>query len=174
MVRHQHKIDAIMNAAGIDKGVRVLDVACGTGVLFEDYLARAVDMIVGVDFSPEMVRIARRKFPQSHITVQCTDIEEAQFDTDFDCCMIYNALPHFINPRQLIAHLAACIKPGGRLCIAHSMSREALIQHHAGPAEVISQPLPELEGLCAIIQPFFACDKAISDDEKVIIAGVRR
>ncbi len=174
MIRSQHKIDAILDAAGVYRGSRVLDVACGTGVLFEDYLARGAEQIVGVDLSPEMVSIARRKFPQSHITVQCADIETVQFETDFDSCVIYNALPHFMDPAYLVTHLSAFIRPGGRLCIAHSMSREALIRHHSGSAMGISKPLPDLDVLCAMIEPYFYCHTAISDDEKVIVAGIRR
>jgi len=174
MIRSQHKIDAILDAAGVCAGIRVLDVACGTGVLFEDYLARGAERIVGVDLSPEMVHIARRKFPQSHITVQCADIETVQFAADFDACVIYNALPHFIDPALLVAHLSAFIKPGGRLCIAHGMSREALTRHHSGSAMSISKPLPELDALCAMIEPYFHCHTAISDEEKVIVAGIRR
>lgn len=35
--------------------MRLLDVACGTGVLFPDYLARGAS-VTGIDISPEMAR----------------------------------------------------------------------------------------------------------------------
>lgn len=174
MVRSQSKIDAILDAAGVSRGKRVLDVACGTGVLFEDYLARGAARVTGVDLSPKMVRIARRKFPQSHIEVCCADIEEAQFKELFDCCVIYNALPHFPNPGRLIKNLSRLIKPGGRLCIAHGMSRAALLRHHEGRADAVSLPVPEIDGLCALFAPWFVVDAAVSDDEKYIAAGVRK
>lgn len=174
MVRCPHKIDAIMDAAGVSAGKTVLDVACGTGVLFGDYLSRDAAAIVGVDLSPEMVRIARRKFPHSHVTVMCADIEEVRFDALFDCCVVYNALPHFTDPARLIERLARFVVPGGRLCIAHGMSREALTRHHAGRADAVSRPLPELGELCALFEPHFAVDTAVSDDGKFIMAGVRK
>lgn len=173
MVRSQSKIDAILAAAGVCKGARVLDVACGTGVLFEDYIAHGVDRIVGVDISPEMVRIARRKSPQSHIEVICADIEEAQFEEPFDCCIVYNALPHFPNPGRMIERLARFVKRGGRLCIAHGMSRADLLRHHAGRADAVSRPLPEVDTLCALFAPWFLSDVTVSDDEKYIAAGKR-
>jgi demethylmenaquinone methyltransferase/2-methoxy-6-polyprenyl-1,4-benzoquinol methylase len=174
MIRCQKKIDAILDAAGVGAGKTVLDVACGTGVLFEDYLARGAERVVGVDLSPEMVRIARRKFPQSHIEVRCADIEEALLDKQFDCCVVYNALPHFTDPGRLIQSLSRHVKPGGRLCIAHSMSREVLAQHHAGRADSVSRPVPEIGTLSAMFLPWFIADIAISDHEKYITAGVRK
>ncbi len=173
MVRCQSKIDAILAAAGVSKGVSVLDVACGTGVLFEDYIAHGAGHIVGVDLSPEMVRIARRKYPQSHIEVRCADIEETRFDVLFDCCVVYNALPHFPDPARLIGRLARFVKPGGRLCMAHGMSRAQLIKHHEGRASSVSRPLPEIEKLQAFFEPWFFADVIVSDEEKVILAGRR-
>lgn len=174
MIRSQSKIDMILAVAGVCEGVRVLDVACGTGVLFEDYIAHGADSIVGVDLSPEMVRIARRKFPQSHIEVICADIEEIQFGTPFDCCVVYNALPHFPDPARLIRHLAGFIKPGGRLCIAHGMSHAAVMRHHAGRAEAVSRPLPDVGVLCDLFAPRLIADVAVSDSEKYIAAGMCR
>ncbi len=174
MVRCQSKIDAILDAAGVGAGKTVLDVACGTGVLFEDYLSRGASQIVGVDLSSEMARIARRKFPQSHISVICADIEEMEFEAPFDSCVVYNALPHFPDPGRLVARLARFVTPGGRLCVAHSMSREALARHHLGRADAVSRPLPETEALCAVFEPYFSLDVVCSDSEKLIVAGALR
>ena len=174
MVRMQDKIDAILDAAGVRAGTSVLDVACGTGVLFEDYLARGVTKITGVDLSPQMTRIARRKYPQSHIEVICADIEEAALPATYDCCVVYNALPHFPDPMRLIARLSQLIIPGGRLCFAHSMSRAALSLHHAGRAENVSRPIPEACDLCTMFAPYFIGDTAISDEGMFIAAGIRR
>lgn len=50
----------------------VLDVACGTGVLFPDNLKRCVESVTGIDISPEMARLAAEKFPQ--VQVICGDV----------------------------------------------------------------------------------------------------
>lgn len=173
MVRCTEKINAILTAAAVGPGARVLDVACGTGVLFEDYLAHGVAEVVGVDLSPEMVRIARRKYPQSHVSVLCADVEEISFAQPFDCVVVYNAFPHFPHPARLVAHLAGLLAPGGSLCIAHGMSRQALLRHHEGRPSSVSQPLPELQQISALLQPYFRVTTAVSDEEKFIVAGVR-
>lgn len=167
-------INSILDAAGAKARSVVLDVACGTGVLFEEYLLRGAESITGVDLSPEMVRIARRKFPQSHIEVLCADVETIILPKKFDCCVVYNALPHFIQPSELIQCLSKVIVTGGVLCVAHSMGREALIRHHEGRADSISQRIPEAHELAALFDPWFAVETTVSDPDQYIVAGVRR
>ena len=51
-----------LDLADIRSGVHVLDVACGTGVLFPYYLSRNVASITGVDLSADMISQARKNF----------------------------------------------------------------------------------------------------------------
>ena len=123
MIRNEPVIRTILDNADIRAGVDVLDVACGTGVLFPDYLARDVHSVTGVDIAPEMARRAAEKFPDARVTVLCGDIETVPLPQQFDRCMVYNAFPHFPDPARLIAHLATLLKPGGRLSVAHGACR---------------------------------------------------
>ncbi len=100
MVRHDMVIEKILDNGGIRAGITVLDVACGTGVLFGDYLSRGVKSVIGVDISPEMAKRAAQKFPVPQIQVICGDIEKIMFDNPFDAVMVYNAFPHFPEPDQ--------------------------------------------------------------------------
>ena len=151
MIRNEPVIRTILDNAGIRAGVDVLDVACGTGVLFPDYLARDVHSVTGVDIAPEMARRAAEKFPDARVTVRCGDIETVPLPQPFDCCMVYNAFPHFPDPARLIAHLATLLKPGGRLSIAHGMSRAMLDRHHAGSASTVSVSLISETELAALM-----------------------
>ena len=119
MVRSDSKIAFILDAAGVRPGVSVLDVACGTGVLFGDYLARDAARVTGVDISPEMARIAVSKLRDPRVEVLCGDVEELALPRRYDCCVVYNAFPHFAHPARLLARLSACLSPGGRLTVAH-------------------------------------------------------
>ena len=149
----------------------VLDVACGTGVLFPDYLARGVASVTAIDLSPEMVKIARSKFPQ--VKVICGDVEETGFDRLFDAVMVYNAFPHFPDPAHLIEVLAGLVKPGGRLSVAHSMSRAALTDHHKR-ASTVSMELLEEHELAQLFAPWFDVDVILSDERMYQVSGVRR
>ena len=126
MIRNDEIINTILDNAGVAAGKDVLDVACGTGVLIPDYLKRGVGSVTGIDISPRMAEIAREKFPQPEITILCGDVETTDFQKQFDCIVLYNAFPHFPEPERLIAKLAAWLKPGGTLTVAHGMSREKI------------------------------------------------
>ena len=104
MIRNEPVIQTILDNADVCAGIDVLDVACGTGVLILDYLKRSVRSVTGIDISPEMIRIAKKKFPQESVKLICGDVESVQLNRQFDCVMVYNAFPHFPNPKGLIDH----------------------------------------------------------------------
>ncbi len=172
MVRDEAVIEEILNLADISKGKRVLDVACGTGVLFPDYIKREAQCVTGIDISSEMVKIAKGKFPEFEII--CADAEEYSFGESFDCIMIYNAFPHFVNSKKLFANLAAALKTGGRLSVAHGMSRERLIMHHSGKASKISNLLPETDALCELMKEHFDVDVMISNSRMYMVSAVKK
>ena len=172
LVRNEAVISAILDNAGVQAGTDVLDVACGTGVLFPDYLKRGVASLTAIDISPEMVKLARQKYPK--VCVLCGDVEQTVFDQCFDVIMIYNAFPHFPDPARLIGCLARWVKPGGRLSVAHGMSREMLNHHHSGTASRVSVDLLEENELAALFAPYFDVDTVISDERMYQVAGRRR
>lgn len=173
MVRKEEIISRILDNGGVRKGVNVLDVACGTGVLFPDYISRKVNSVTGIDISPEMAKIAAEKFPGENVRVICGDVEEYCFDRKFDVVMVYNAFPHFPEPQRLIKALAAALKEGGRLSIAHSMSREQLHHHHSGPASKVSIGLLHEDELAALLKPCFDVDVIISNDDMYQVSGIK-
>jgi demethylmenaquinone methyltransferase/2-methoxy-6-polyprenyl-1,4-benzoquinol methylase len=172
MIKIQWKIDKILDVAEVTEGKTVLDVACGTGVLIPDYLKRNVEKCVAVDISERMIEIAKIKFSQNdNIELLCAYAEQYEFSEKIDCIVIYNAFPHFADREQLFKNLSKCLKNGGKITIAHGMSREALIKHHSGSAEKISTILPEAENLAEIMKVYFNTDTIISTDEIYIVSG---
>ena len=172
MVRVQWKIDKILDVAGICEGKRVLDVACGTGVLVPDYINRKVSQCVGVDISQKMIDIAVKKFSENeNINFVCADAESFRFSEKFDCVVIYNSFPHFVNDQALFKNLSECLNENGRITVAHGMSRSDLIKHHSGRAEKVSSILPEAEALADAMSAFFEIDTIISTDEIYIVSG---
>ena len=188
-IREEDKITAILDAAGVYEGVKVLDVACGTGVLVPDYRKRKVASVTGIDISEEMVKIARSKFlsqeldegvnapenknSQMKLEFICGDVEEVELPSDYDVCMVYNAFPHFPNPAKLIEVLASRLKVGGRLTVAHSMSRKQLDSHHSGPAAKVSNGLMSEEDLAKLFGAYFDVDVKVSNDRMYIVSGVK-
>ena len=171
MIRNEDILSTILTLGGIREGLDVLDVACGTGVLFPDYLSRGVASVTGIDISPEMAKLAASKFPE--VQVICGDVQTADFGKQFDAVMVYNAFPHFPDPARLIGVLAQHTKPGGRLSVAHGMSRQALIRHHER-ASAVSIDLLHEKDLAALFEPYFDVDVVISTDRMYQVSGVRR
>ena len=147
MVRNEPVITRILDVAGVVPGAAALDVAAGTGVLIPDYLSRGVEHVTAVDISPKMVEIAQGKFAgDDRVTILCADAQEASFGA-FDCILVYNAFPHFSEPQKLIKNLSRQLRPGGRLTVAHGMSRERINEHHRGGASQVSYGLMPAEDL---------------------------
>lgn len=172
MIRNEDAIRTILDNGGIHDGVDVLDVACGTGVLFPDYASRGVASVTGIDIAPEMARRAQEKFP--NVNVICGDVESYPFNRQFDAVMVYNAFPHFPEPERLIGRLAELTKPGGRLSVAHGMSRAMLAHHHSGAASKVSIDLMDEHDLAALFATWFDVDVMISDDRMYQVAGTRK
>lgn len=164
-------INTILDNAGIVDGVNVLDIGCGTGVLFPYYLERNA-VITAVDLSPQMVKVARNKFPQAKII--CGDAEEITFDDNFDCVMIYNAFPHFPDPKVLIENLSKALKTGGRFTIAHGMSKKELDEVHKKSAGNVSNTLPECDELAQMLNPYFNVDIMLSNDKMYQVTGTKK
>ena len=171
IIRNESVINTILDNGGVTTDCTVLDVACGTGVLFPDYLQRNVKSVTAVDISPEMARIAASKYPDRPIEVICGDIETLSLDQKFDCCMVYNAFPHFPDPKRLITVLSSHLKPDGILSVAHGMSREWINRHHEGRASKVSMGLLSEQELSNIFAQYLEVTTVISDDTMYQVCG---
>lgn len=165
-------INRILDNACVKEGQDVLDVACGTGILFPFYLERKVKSVTGIDISHEMAKLAAKKHEAyDNIRVICGDVEETRFEGKFDTIMVYNAFPHFPDPERLIATLASLTKDGGRLTIAHGASREMIDDHHKGAASRVSNGLMHADELKMLFSPYFEVDVVISNEEMYQVSG---
>ena len=89
--------------SGLRDGMRVLEVATGSGEMFRRLIrANPHGETFGLDLSPNMSartqRIARRKFPGVAAHCQAVDVRHMPFQSDtFDqvfCCFLLELLPH--------------------------------------------------------------------------------
>jgi SAM-dependent methyltransferase len=97
-------------------GRRALDAACGTG-----RHARLLDACgcatTGIDQSPEMLDVARRKVPNA--VFQVGDVEHLPFDDGaFDLAVVSLALCHLPDPTVAVAELARVLAVGGTLVVS--------------------------------------------------------
>lgn len=171
-IRNEAVISKILDGAEIREGARLLDVACGTGVLIPDYLARGVESVTAIDFSPKMVSLAKDKFSlYNNVEIICADAYEFKTQDKFDCIMVHNSFPHFPYPEKLVEHLSSLLKKGGVLTIAHSMSKEELDTLHKKSAGAVSIPLLSTDELADIFSKRFNITVKISDNDMYQVSG---
>lgn len=167
-------IRTITANASISEGLSVLDIGCGTGVMIPFYLERNVASITGVDISENMLSVAKEKFTDPRVSFICADAETMRFEEAFDCCVIYNAFPHFPDPDSLVRNLAEGIKPGGTLTIAHGSSREHIDRHHMEHAGTVSKRLMSDDEMASLLSPLFDITVTVSNEKMVQIVGVKK
>ncbi|MBR5542830.1 MAG: class I SAM-dependent methyltransferase [Oscillospiraceae bacterium] len=170
--KNTEKVNKILDFAGVGEGSVVLDVACGTGILIPDYLARGVKKCIAVDISPKMVEIAKKKYERyGNVEVICDDAETLKLVDKVDSIVVYNAFPHFADRERLFKNLSTLLKSGGRITVAHGMSRKALIAHHSGRAETVSTILPDIPEMKALMGEWICVDVAVSNDDLYVVSG---
>ena len=171
MVTNDTVINTILDNAGVKKGSNVLDVACGTGVLFSYYMDRNICSLTAVDISPKMIEIAKEKYKDTDIDIICADVETYDFGKQFDSIVVYNAYPHFKDADVLISVLANKLKNGGILTVAHGMSRDKINSHHKGTASKVSNGLMPADELLKVFEKYLTVTTVISNDSMYQVAG---
>lgn len=187
-IRKEDILVKLLDNAKITAGIDVLDIACGTGFLFSDYIKRNVHSVTAIDLSPEMVRIAKEKnkklynstqqtlLSENHpyIKIICGDAQTYQFEQQFDVAMIFNAFPHFMEPEKIITATAKNLKYGGRIAISHDMGRQELDHHHQKKASEISIPLLHQDDLVQLMTPYFDIDVVVANNDMFQISGTKK
>jgi len=108
---------------------RILEVGVGTGLSLKYYRKDA--QVVGIDVSPEMLKIARRRVAAQGLTqvesLHEMDAENLQFpDESFDLVLalyVASVVPH---PRRLVEEMRRVCRPGGELVVVNHFSASTM------------------------------------------------
>jgi demethylmenaquinone methyltransferase/2-methoxy-6-polyprenyl-1,4-benzoquinol methylase len=93
-------------------GGHVLDVATGTGLVAEQLLAHG-HRVTGLDQSPDMLAIARRRFGDRVELVQASATSLPFPDASFGHLTFTYLLRYVDDPGATLAELARVVRPGG-------------------------------------------------------------
>lgn len=128
-------IETLIKAIRIRAHERILDVGTGTGVLFP-YFGKARH--VAIDASLRMLTKAREKAVGATTLIQ-SDVCALPFVGNcFDRAVLFAVFPHIGDKRRAMAEIFKVLKPGGRIDIMHSFSRQKINALHrdcGGPVE---------------------------------------
>jgi SAM-dependent methyltransferase len=110
-----HTADALLDAAGVAEGVRLLDIGTGPGTVAALACARAAE-VVAVDAEPSMLEPARRRAPAAD--VRHGALPQLPFgDRVFGAAVANFVLNHVGDPGAAIAEMRRVVRPGGRIAV---------------------------------------------------------
>src|SRR3569832_307238 len=105
---------------GCLKGLRILDIGCGAGILSEPLARLGADM-VGIDPASENIEAARLHAAENEVAVdyRATTAETlADAGERFDVVLAMEVVEHVVDVPAFVATCASMVKPGGLLVMA--------------------------------------------------------
>ncbi len=110
-----------LEALALQAGEQVLDAGCGTGLMLEQ-MARSVGdsgQVVGVDYSPDMLDMARHRCQDlDNVTLQQGSVEQLDFESErFDLVSCTQTLLYVARVETALKEIHRVLKPHGRVGI---------------------------------------------------------
>lgn len=102
------------------KGLRVLDVGCGTGAISQGIARRVGEegFVTGIDNTEAFIVSGRESYGTvKNLELQCADLFEFHTAEKYDLVVAARVLQWLNNPLQALKKLASLLKPGGTLSI---------------------------------------------------------
>jgi len=108
--------EPLLEAAGVQTGMRVLDIGCGTGVVTAAAAARGA-RATGADMAEGMLAYARERHPELEFVA--ADAETLPFEAAaFEAVVASLVVNHLPAPPRAVGEFARVLAPGGRVAIA--------------------------------------------------------
>ena len=126
---------AIFDAAYVQPGTKVLDLGCGSGDLSLQLLARGAT-VTGVDISPGMIGVARRRaelhFPEARAEFIAAPVEEMRLAPGSFDAVVGRFILHHLDLDAGAAEIAKLLAPGGRASFAENSAKNPLLMFARG------------------------------------------
>ncbi len=148
----------VLDAVQARTGDRILDVACGTGVLTREAASRVGSdgLAAGLDPNPGMLAVAMELAPALEWTEGVAEALPYSSES-FDAVVSQFGLMFFQNRAAALSEMARVLRPGGRVAVA---VWDSLENSEAYPDEVaLLQKLAGEAAASALSAPFVMGDK---------------
>jgi demethylmenaquinone methyltransferase/2-methoxy-6-polyprenyl-1,4-benzoquinol methylase len=98
---------------------RVLDACCGTGTSTYHLWLNGKRKVTGIDFSPGMIEIARKRYKDKEgIAFHTKDITDTGFaDESFDCAAVAFGIRNILEREKALGELLRIVRPSGSIVI---------------------------------------------------------
>ena len=134
--------ELVVERAGVEPGMDVLDVACGTGNASVP-AAKAGARVTGLDFAPALLEIARERASDAMVEIDFVegDAQELPFeDASFD--RVLSTFGHMFAPdhARTAAEMKRVLRPGGTIAFACWTPEGAIARQFRTIAELVPPP----------------------------------
>ena len=121
----EHKLERMYDSLELKPGMRLLDIGAGWGGV-EEYCGERGVNVTALTIAPDSHRFVSRLIEQRRLPakVLLEDFLTHTPEEPYDAVVIYGVIEHIPNYRRFVRHLWKCLKPGGRLYLDASASRE--------------------------------------------------
>lgn len=112
---HSYEKIASNIANSVKPNTKILEVACGPGILTEKIISKTEDKNViyhGIDYSPKMINLCKGKIEK--VTFKIADATKLPYENEsFDTVIIANALHIVPNPTAILKEINRVLKDDG-------------------------------------------------------------
>ena len=168
------RLSHIVDQLGVESGMDILDLGCGTGILFDMLRRRSGDSgsVTGVDFSYEMTQQAHRNFPFGNVNVVDADAVSLPFaDSSFDMAVAFAAFPHFSDQQKAINEIHRVLRSGAKLYLIHLISSKELSEiHHRVGGVIENDEIPPEDRLRGMLNSSKFTEVSIDDHPGLYLA----
>ena len=130
------------------KGLKILEVGCGTGLLGSQFLGEE-NSLLGIDTSEGMLNVFNEKFKNNPlVTARLMNLEEQELaEQKFDLILSSMAFHHLVNPANMLLKLSRYLAKDGLIAIIDLDQEDGTFHpdpkkmgvHHFGFSEDLTQ-----------------------------------
>ncbi len=169
------KILSLLSRLNFSGSERILDLGCGTGILFP-FLAKLASKnarIIGIDFAENMAVEAVKKH-NNRVQVVCGDIQNLPFPPNsIDLIVAFQVFPHVHDKKRALRQCWHVLRPGGELAIIHLQGSRELNAFHAEiGGEISNHKLPQASELKGMFESqHFVVDWCVDNSDEYFVRG---
>lgn len=135
----------LLDQVTLEPGTRVLDVACGTGIVARVAAERlsGTGTVTGIDMNPAMIEVGARAASEEGLAIewQVGKAEELPFaDRSFDVVTIQQGLQFFPDQSAALRECLRVLVPDGTIVVGiwSTLEKQGIQQHYAEAVERVS------------------------------------